>query len=310
MRKILSILGPTASGKKEIAKLLLDRFGEKIHFISCDSRKIYRYMDIGTAKPPQDMRKFYSLLDIKSPDEAFSAGEFAREVEKIIPEIEKNDKIPIIIGGTPLYYKALFEGLFEEPRKKTEIREKILRRLEEEGIERLYRELKVVDPQAASKIHPNDWIRITRALEVYYTLNIPLTEAQKKLKKPPKYKPLYVGIIMTRELLYQKINERTERMFKEGLVEETRQILDMGYSQRLPSLNTIGYREVIQYLNGDITLDEAKRLTAKKTRIYSRRQEYFFRSFDYVKWFDVSRGFNEVFDFLVSVIEKILHEGV
>jgi len=307
MKRVLSILGPTASGKKEIAKFLLDKFRGKIHFISCDSRKIYRYMDIGTAKPPRDMRKFYSLIDIKNPDEPFSAGEFAREVEKIIPEIEKDKKIPIIIGGTPLYYKALFEGFFEEPRKKTEIREKILKRLEEEGIETLYRELKDVDPRAASKIHPNDWIRITRALEVYYTLNIPLTEAQKKLKRSPKYRPLYIGIIMKRELLYQKINERTERMFKEGLVEETREILEMGYSPQLPSLNTIGYREVIQYLNGEITLDEAKRLTAKKTRIYSRRQEYFFRSFNNVKWFDVSRGFNEVFDFLVSAIKKILH---
>ncbi|MGB9823895.1 MAG: tRNA (adenosine(37)-N6)-dimethylallyltransferase MiaA [Candidatus Hydrothermia bacterium] len=282
---VICIIGPTACGKKEIATALLDEFGEKITFISCDSRKIYRYMDIGTAKPPPSLRQYFRLMDIRNPDETYSAGDFAKDAEVILQEVYSKAKVPVIIGGTPLYYLALFSEFFEEPKKDPEIRRYVLEKLKKFGSETLYRELMEIDEETASKLHPNDWIRITRALEIYYQLKIPPSVARKTLKKERRFRPIYFGINIPRELLYQKIEARTLKMFHEGLVEETEKILQMGYSRELPSLNTIGYKESIAYLEKKISLEEAIRKTVKNTKVYARRQLRFFRSFNNVVWF-------------------------
>jgi tRNA dimethylallyltransferase len=283
--EVICILGPTACGKKEIATFLINEFDEKITLISCDSRKIYRYMDIGTAKPPPSIRQYFRLVDIKDPDETYSAGDFAKDAEKIIQEAYLNAKVPVFIGGTPLYYLALFLEFFEEPKKDPGIRQYVLEKLRKFGSEALYKELMEIDQETALKLHPNDWIRITRALEIYYQLKIPPSVARKTLKKDRKFKPLYFGVTMPRELLYQKIEARTLKMFDEGLVKETEKILLMGYSKELPSLNTIGYKESIAFLEKKISLEEAIRKTVKNTKVYARRQVRFFRSFNNVLWF-------------------------
>lgn len=302
--EIISIIGPTASGKKEIAEKLIKEFGDRIAFISCDSRKIYRFMDIGTAKPPVPLRNYFHLIDIRNPDELYSAGEFAKDAEKIIEKAIKNNSVPIIIGGTPLYYVALFSEFFEEPEKNPDIRKMILERLQKFGINVLYQELQEKDPETASKLHPNDWIRITRALEIYYELGIPASEARRKLKKTKKFKPLYLGITMPREILYEKIEIRTKKMFEQGLVDETEKLLNMGYTKYIPVMNTIGYRETIAYLEGKFTLSEAIQKVTKNTKVYARRQMRFFRSFEKVHWFDITREYENLLELLEKEIQK------
>lgn len=302
--KILCIVGPTACGKKEIAAELLNIFNDRLHFISCDSRKVYRYMDIGTAKPPESIKQFFSLIDIRNPDEIYSAGDFARDAERIIRESLNTAKIPIIIGGTPLYYKALFSEFFEEFKKDPKVRALILDKMKKYGIESLYEELREKDSELAKKLHPNDWIRITRALEIIYTLGIPASEARKKLRRKIFFEAHYVGITQPMRILYEKIERRTNEMFEKGLVEETKRLLDMGYDEKLPSLNTIGYRETIRYLKGESELAEAIKKTCKNTKVYARRQLRFFRTFENIAWYNLSESTSELINHLQSEIKN------
>ena len=281
--RILSILGPTAVGKSALVSSLLEK-NQNLSFISCDSRKVYRYMDIGTAKPPLSLRRNFSLIDIRDPDETYSAQDFARDAERIIEEKLKEGKIPIVVGGTALYYRALFIGLFEAPPLDPDIRKRILEELKIKGSAYLHQKLMKIDEETARKLHPNDWIRITRALEVYEQTGIPVSVLRREKKIKPKFNPLYVGIIRRREELYERINKRVEYMISSGLIEETKKILDMGYSPDLPSLNTIGYREIILYLKEQICFDNAIRIIKKRTRIYARKQLYFFRHLGLIKW--------------------------
>jgi len=304
--EIICIIGPTASGKKEIVSYLLEKFGDKIQLISCDSRKVYKYTDIGTAKPPKPLREKIRLIDIKYPDETYSAGDFSRDAELLIDESIKSGKVPIIFGGTPLYYVALFSEFFEEPVKNLEVRKKLLEKLRNSGVYDLYEELKGVDPETAKKLHPNDWIRITRALEIYYTLGIPASEARKKLKKERKHTPLYIGLLPSIAKLYEKIERRTVEMFKQGLVEEVQMLLQMGYSPDLPALNTIGYKEALMYLKGQISEEEAISKTVKNTKTYARRQLRFFRKFPNVRWFNVDEGYEPLLNLLQKEIDKKL----
>jgi tRNA dimethylallyltransferase len=298
--KILSLLGPTAVGKTALVSSLIEK-KENLIFISCDSRKVYRYMDIGTAKPPPPLRKFFSLIDIRNPDETYSAQDFARDAESIIGEKLKEGKIPIVVGGTALYFKALFTGLFEAPPLDPDIRRRILEELEEIGSPKLHKKLMEVDPETARRLHPNDWIRITRALEVYEQTGIPMSILRKKRKIKPKFSPLYIGIIRRREELYERINSRVDHMISEGLVEETKKILEMGFSPSLPSLNTIGYREIILHLRGQIPLRDAVRLIKKRTRIFARKQLYFFRHLGEIKWLPAD---DNLTDRVLSILEE------
>ncbi len=277
MQKVLTIIGPTASGKTSIAASLLEKHG-RVVLISCDSRKVYRYLDIGTAKPPPELRKHYRLIDIRDPSETYSAQDFARDAEREIKTALRSGQIPVVVGGTTLYYKALFEGFFSAPPVDLSLRRKLLERMEREGIEKLHEELKKVDPATAEKVHKRDWIRITRALEVYYQTGKPISVLRKEAKIIPAFEPLYLGVLRDRKDLYRRIEERVDRMIEAGLVEETRWLLDQGYSPDLPSLNTIGYREIIEHLQGKISLEQAVRLIKKRTKIFSRKQLYFMRN--------------------------------
>jgi len=302
--KILSILGPTAVGKTALISSLLEK-NKNLTFISCDSRKVYRFMDIGTAKPPLPLRKYFSLIDIRNPDETYSAQDFARDAERVIEKKLKEGKVPIVVGGTALYFRALFTGLFEAPPLDPDIRNRILKELEKEGSASLYKKLMKIDHDTAKNLHPNDWIRITRALEVYEQTGIPVSVLRKERKIIPKFTPLYIGIMRRRDELYNRINNRVEHMISSGLVEETEKLLEMGYSVHLPSLNTIGYREIILYLRGQISLEEASRLIKKRTRIYARKQLYFFRHLGPIKWLPADGNLTQnVFSSLKKLEEK------
>jgi len=277
MQKVLAIIGPTASGKTSIAARILENRGNVV-LISCDSRKVYRHMDIGTAKPPPELRKHYRLVDIRDPSETYSAQDFARDAEREIKTALRSGLFPVVVGGTTLYYQALFEGFFSAPPVDLSLRRKLLERMERESIEKLYEELQEVDPVTAEKVHKRDWIRITRALEVYHQTGKPISVLRKEAKIIPAFEPVYLGVLRDREELYRRIEERVDRMIEAGLVEETKWLLEQGYSPDLPALNTIGYREIIEYLQGKIELGEAVRLIKKRTKIFSRKQLYFMRN--------------------------------
>ena len=292
--KIPVIFGPTASGKTGLARIILEE-NPDVQFIVADSRKIYRFMDIGTNKPPVEIRHRFSLIDIRNPDEYFSAADFAKEAEMQIRKILREGKIPVIIGGTVLYLKALFEGLFEAPPISKDVREKLRNRLKTEGVRKLYEELKEIDPESAQRIHPHDWFRILRALEVYYQTGKPISSLQKATTVNHEFEPVYFGLLRNRENLYQRINERFDRMMEMGFLDEVKRLLAMGYSPDLPSLNTIGYKELIMYLMSEISLDKAILVAKRRTRILARRQIYFSRSLKpSVKWISVEDGYREI----------------
>ncbi len=282
--KIIVVTGPTASGKTEIVAKLLSIFHDKLIFISSDSRKIYRFMDIGTAKPPSEIRKFYRLIDIRRPDELYSAQDFALDAEREIQRALDYGKIPIVVGGTILYLKALFEGFFESPPIDQKIKEDLQKRLESQGVAKLYEELKAVDAETAERVHPNDWFRIIRALEVYYQTGKPISMLRKESRRMPKFKPIYFFNDIPRPELYERINRRVDRMIEMGFVDEVRKLMEMGFDLRLPSMNTIGYRELYLYLRGEMDFETAVRLTKKHTRTFARRQFYFSRSLEGINY--------------------------
>ncbi len=303
MEKVLAIIGPTAVGKTALARKILER-RQDVVFISCDSRKVYRYLDIGTAKPPPDLREFYRLIDIKDPRDTYSAQDFARDAEREIEKALEDGKIPIVIGGTTLYYKALFEGFFKAPPVDPLLRQELKERMVKEGIISLYEELKKYDPETAAKLHPRDWIRITRALEVYYQTGKPISFLRREAKIKPRYSPIYVGLWRERDELYERIEARTDRMIEMGLVDEVRGLLDMGYSPELPALNTIGYKEIIAHLKGKYDLRVAVRLIKKNTKIFSRKQVYFMRNLiPPPKWIPYEKALDVILDILSSIAQ-------
>lgn len=279
--KIIVIIGQTASGKKHVASKLLNHI-KNIRFISADSRKIYKYLDIGTDKPQGKLKEYFSLIDLIEPCTQYSAENFRKDAETEIERALNKKRIPIIIGGTPLYLLALFKGFFEH-KKDENIRRILEERLQKEGIETLFRELKEIDPQRAKEINPNDAYRIKRALEVYYTTGKPMSEIM-RLKRPTKYSPIYFGIRWDRKKLYERINQRVDKMIESGLIQEVKKLLEMGIKEDCPVMHTIGYKEIIAYLRGKTSKENAIEKIKKNTRTYARRQEYFFKHFNNVEW--------------------------
>lgn len=285
--RIIAIASPTASGKTSLA-IELSKIID-IEVISADSRQIYKYLNIGTAKPTKSEQKQapHHLIDIIEPDEYYSAGLFAEQAEPIIDNILLRKKIPIVVGGTGLYIKALFDGLFAEDNidmsKKNQIRRELDFRLNNEGIENLYNELLRIDPVSAKKYSDMNPRRVSRALEYYYLTGKPISLSHKVNATETKYKPIYFGIYLERDELYERINKRVEQMWEMGLVDEVKSILDMGYSEILNSLNTVGYKETIQYLKGKLNERETIELIKKNTRNYAKRQMTWFRKLN-INW--------------------------
>lgn len=275
-------------GKSRILKMLLER-DERFLFISCDSRKIYRGMDIGTNKPPKELRYFFRLIDIRSPAESYSAQDFAEDAMREVRYALERGKFPIVVAGTPLYYRALFFGLFEAPPVDPRIRMKLLKRLKEVGSVVLYKELSRVDPETAAALHPNDWIRITRALEVYYQTGEPISKLRKENSPSGLPKPISYGVRRERQELYRKINIRVDRMINRGFLDEVKNLYESGYDFNAPGMRTIGYSELLRHILGMMSFKEAVRLIKKRTRIYARKQMYFFRQLGPIRWFPFYR---------------------
>jgi len=284
--EIIVICGPTGVGKTGTAIYLSEQFGGEI--IGADSMQIYRYMDIGTAKPTKEEKEkiAHHMIDIRDPDEPYDAGIFAGEALKKIAELKKKESLPFIVGGTGLYIKALIYGLS----RKVPVDPKILCRLKdeagEEGTSALYKRLREKDPAAAERIHPNDIFRITRALEVYEKTGKPISSYHTNHGfKEPRLNAFTIGLHMERETLYEHINTRVDKMISQGLLDEVKDLLQKGYSPKLKSMQAIGYRHMVEYLQGNLSWDEAIRTLKRDTRRYAKRQLTWFKSVHGIKWY-------------------------
>jgi tRNA dimethylallyltransferase len=285
---LVIIQGPTASGKSELAVRLAESFSGEI--VNADSMQIYRGMDIGTAKPCQDLwdRVPHHLLGIVDPDRPFSAADFRREAERAIRDIHERGKNVFIAGGTGLYIKALTGGLVDSPGGNEELRDELKRVAKSFGNMVLYDRLVRVDPVTAEKLHPNDLLRIIRALEVYEMTGRPVSELRSRhcFSDAGAYCYLKLGIKVDRTELYRRIDSRVDWMFEHGLVEEVRGLLAKGYLPRLKAMQSLGYRQVCAYLSGEYSFEEAVRLIKRDTRRYAKRQMTWFRRDDEIKWFE------------------------
>ena len=286
-KKILTILGLTASGKTKVSLEIADILKGEI--VSADSRQIYRFMDIGTAKPGLEERKKipHHLIDIVNPDEYFSAADYSTKAREAIKNILGRGKEPIVVGGAGLYLRALFKGIFKGPGKDEEVRSKLKERAEKFGIDSLYEKLDKKDPEAAKKIGPHNLVRIIRALEVYELTGKKISELQKEGEYPPEeYDFVKIGLELDREQLYQRIDQRVEQMIKAGLVAEVKSLKEKGYDLRFAPLRTFGYKEIFHYLDGNMSLDEAVQNIKLETRHYAKRQITWFKKEEGIFWID------------------------
>ncbi|MFC1496061.1 tRNA (adenosine(37)-N6)-dimethylallyltransferase MiaA [Candidatus Margulisiibacteriota bacterium] len=284
------ILGPTAVGKTGYAINYAKE--NNCEIISADSMQVYVGMDIGTAKPTEAERAGipHHLIDIRCPDEEWTVSDFVKETNKLIPKIIERGKTPLIVGGTGLYLWAFVNG-FSFPMVPRD--DQIRKQLESEPLTTLYSLLSKIDPVSAQKIHQNDKKRVIRALEVFEITGKPISKLQGKgtanFPGPPgrAFAGSLIGLNAPREKLYQKINERVDKMFEKGLVDEVGFLLKKGYDRTLQSMQALGYKEVIRFLLAELTYDETVELLKKKTRNFARRQMVWFRRFDNVKWIEV-----------------------
>jgi tRNA dimethylallyltransferase len=283
--KTIILLGPTATGKTELSIELAKNLNGEI--ISADSMQVYRGMDIGTAKPTLEERQGipHYLIDIRDPDQEWTVSDFVEETQSSKFKIQNDGKIPIIVGGTGLYLWSLLEG-FSFPI--TPADKELRNRLEKLPTSTLYARLSTIDPEAASKIHPNDKKRIIRALEVHELTGEPISKLQERRtsnveRGTQEYK--LVGLNLPREELYARINKRVDSMIEKGLIEEVKGLLAKGYSKQLFSFQALGYKEVLEYLDKKWTKEEMIEELKKRTRNFARRQMTWFRRFKNVNWF-------------------------
>ncbi|MCS7228538.1 MAG: tRNA (adenosine(37)-N6)-dimethylallyltransferase MiaA [Candidatus Kryptonium sp.] len=305
-KKVLAIVGPTASGKTKLSLIVADKINGEI--ISADSRQVYKYMDIGTAKPTKEEReriKHY-FIDELTPDQEFNAGIFGERGREIIEDIFSRGKIPIIVGGSGLYVKSLIDGFFQGPSANWELREILYNKAKELGSEALYEELKKVDPESAQKIHPNNLKRIVRALEVYYLTGKPISQLQKEEKPEINFKTIQVGLNWNRKKLYQQIEKRVDEMIKQGLIDEVKNLRALGYDRNLNSLQTVGYKEVFDYLDGLISYDQMIYLIKRNSRRYAKRQLTWFKQDKRIIWINVDENtdFDKLADQVIEIFRK------
>lgn len=285
---LVVILGPTASGKSSLAIELAQRFEGEI--VSCDSVAIYRHFEIGTAKPTHEERASipHHLLDIADPDEAFTAGEYSRRARAAISEIAERSKLPIVVGGTGLYLRALLEGLFPGPQRSEALRERLRELATTKRSPYLHRILGKLDAAAASKIHANDAAKLIRAIEVCLASREPMSEQWRRGRDPlTGFRILRIGLNPDRQQLYERINTRAQQMFATGLVEETESLIKQyGRQKNVTALESLGYKQSSQLLRGELMRDEAVAATQQGHRNYAKRQMTWFRREPDVVWLE------------------------
>lgn len=287
--KIIVIVGPTAVGKTYVSIELAKKL--KTEIISADSMQVYRGMNIGTAKIIEEEKQgiVHHMIDIINPDENYSVSDFKFESERIIDNVLSKNKTPIIVGGSGLYVNSLIYDLdFGNAKSDTKIRDYYTSFYYKHGKEALYNKLKDVDPESAEKIHKNNVKRVIRALEVHDITGKKFSEINTDLRKySEKYEHLLIGLSMDRKILYERINQRVEKMLSDGLIQEVKTLLDKGYHKNLVSMQGIGYKEIIDYLEGETTLEEAVNILKRNTRRFAKRQFTWFLKDPNVKWFQI-----------------------
>jgi tRNA dimethylallyltransferase len=283
---IVIVLGPTAVGKSRVAVDLALRFGGEV--ISGDSIQVYRGFDIGTDKPTAAA---HHLIDVVGPEVQFTAADFVREALAAAGEIASRGHLPLIAGGTGLYIKALVDGLFPGPGRDAALRASLEATAREEGLDSLFRRLQAVDPEYARKVRSRDRVRIIRALEVHAATGRPMSEHFLRTESPVKGRNvLRLGLRLERDALYRRIDDRVERMFERGLVEEVRGLLERGVAEDAPPFRALGYGHVLRLLRGEIGREEAVASTKNDTRHYAKRQATWFRKMAGVAWFSPDDG--------------------
>jgi tRNA dimethylallyltransferase len=295
--KLVVILGPTAIGKSKLGIEIARRVGGDI--VSADSLQVYRYLDIGTAKPTREERQQipHHLIDIVNPDEEFNAGLYRRYAREVIKELHRNARRVIVVGGTYLYVRVLLYGIVEGISADSNIREHLRSLKSRYGLSCVYSMLKSVDPESAGRIHPNDYVRIERALEVYYLTGRRMSELQKEHGfRESEYHVLKIGLFENKEVLKDKINKRVEKMLKGGFVEEVRMLREMGFNRELKPMQSIGYKQINRYLDGEITLEEAVELIKRDTRRFAKRQMTWLRRDGDIEWYSLSRDLDRIVD--------------
>jgi len=299
--KVIAILGPTGSGKSELALRIAAEFAGEV--VNCDSLQIYRYFDIGTAKLPAGQRLGipHHLIDILDPDQLFTAGEYARMARGTLAEISARRRLPVVAGGTGFYLRALLNGLFPGPARDQLLRNRLAER-ERRRPGSIYRLLGRFDPEAVRRIHANDLPKLTRALEVCLLTRRPVTEIYQQGRDELRgYETLKIGLSPPREQLYTRLDQRTEKMFESGLIEEVRGILARGFTASAKPFESHGYRQAVQFLNGDLGISQAVFYAQRNTRRYAKRQMTWFRQEPGIEWF---AGFGDEPQIQQAVIDR------
>jgi tRNA dimethylallyltransferase len=287
-KQVIVIVGPTGVGKTKVAQALAQKLDTEI--IQADSRQVYRHMDIGTAKPEaalcHQVRRH--LIDIVEPDQYFSAGRYRELAMQLIEDIIARGKLPVVEGGSGLYVRALIDGLFSDPSADNTYRQKLKASAKGQGSNYLHEQLKQLDPLAAKRLHPHDEFRIIRALEIYHNTGKPISHWHTQATSPAKYDFKLYGLTCARPVLYERINRRVDEMLERGLLDEVRRLLSLGYHRELNSMQGLGYRHMLVYLeaNGDLAL--AVSLMKRDTRRYAKRQLTWFRKDARICWLDYS----------------------
>lgn len=283
-RKVIVIVGPTCSGKTKVGISLAEKLHTEI--ISADSRQIFKYLNIGTAKPSENelAKNKHHFINLLEPDEDYNVSRFESDSLKIVNNLLKNGMIPLVVGGSGLYVKALVEGIFDSVDSDDEYREKLHEQREKFGNEFLYEKLKKIDAEGASRMLPQNWKRVMRALEVFHLTGQPISNFQTDYKRQIDVEFILYGLNWDREKLYSNIEHRVDEMIENGLVDEVENILALGFSKDINALNTVGYKEIISYLRDEITMDRAVELIKRNTRRFAKRQMTWFRKTKEINW--------------------------
>ncbi len=290
--KVVAVVGPTAAGKTELSLKIAEEFDAEI--ISADSMQIYEEMDIGTAKVSNEVQNKvkHHHIDIITPEKDYSVADYQDDVDPIIENLFQKNKLPLLVGGTGLYIKAVLEGFsLPDMEPDEELREKLRQEAKEKGNEYVHNKLRDIDPKLADKLHPNDLRRVIRGIEIYKLTGHNKTYYKKKQKNaPPRHQSIKIGLTRDRKKLYDRINKRVDLMIEEGLIEEAKHIFknyDLG--DKSTARQAIGYKELYNCFNGEYDLEEAIRLIKRNTRRYAKRQLSFFKRDDSIKWYNLSQ---------------------
>ncbi len=286
---LIVVVGPTAIGKTKISIELAKILNGEI--VSADSMQVYKYMDIGTAKPTLEERQGIShhILDVVEPDQDFNVAIYQKIAKEAIDHIYEKDKLPIVVGGSGLYINSIVYPLdFTDAKEDQELRDKLYRVVDKKGNLFLHQKLMKVDPVTGKKVHPNDVKRIVRAMEIYHLTGKPMSEYRQNLKNAEiPYELAMIGLTMDRSKLYDRINRRVDEMIQKGLVYEVQELLNKGYGKDLISMQGLGYKELIEYIEGKSSLEEAVEIIKRDTRRFAKRQLTWFRKDKRIYWIDI-----------------------